>query len=279
MSNVVNLRRSCRDKYVMPQVITPYTCPFNIITGDALEKMKLMASASFDVIMFSPPYNLGNSTGGGIKGGGDSGKWKNAKLRDGYDGFDDNMPRDLYVQWQKEILTECWRLLADDGAIFYQHHERVQAGILQTPHELNPDLPHRQTLYWDRGSSHLFNHTFANPIHEVIYIFAKPKFAFRKSHGLRTIIRMNRDRNNDHPAPYPPELAQMMFKALKPHHTRILDPFSGSGSTGVAALREGRTFVGVELSAKYAEDSRERLALELETIHGPDGPHPISLAA
>lgn len=280
MSNVVNLRRSCRDKYVMSShTLTSADVPFNIITGDALAKMKLMASASFDAIMFSPPYNLGTSTGGGLKGSGKSGKWKNAKLASGYDGYNDDMPRDLYVQWQKEVLTECWRLLSDDGVIFYQHHERVQGGVLQTPHDLNPGLPHRQTLYWDRGSSHCFNHTFATPIHEVVYIFAKPKFAFKKSHGLKTVFRMSKDFGNPHPAPFPVELPQMLIAALKPHHTRILDPFSGSGSTGVAALREGRTFVGVEISSKYAEDSRERLALELATIYGAHGHHTISLVA
>lgn len=260
MTNVINLTdfRLTNDKIGNTSHPT-----YEIINGDALDTMKTMASSSFDAIMFSPPYNLGNSTGGGIRGSRKSGKWKNAKLANGYDGYDDNMPRDLYVQWQKDILTECWRLLADDGVIFYQHHERIQAGILQTPHELNPGLPHRQTLYWDRGSSHCFNHTFANPIHEVIYIFAKPKFAFRKSHGLKSVIRMDKDQGNPHPAPYPVELPQMMIQALKPHHTRILDPFSGSGSTGVAALREGRNYTGIEQSAEYAEASRERLAKEL----------------
>ena len=260
MTNVINLTdfRLTNDKIGNTSHPT-----YEIINGDALKTMMTMPSASFDAIMFSPPYNLGNSTGGGIRGSGKSGKWKNAKLANGYDGYDDNMPRDLYVQWQKDILTQCWRLLSDDGVIFYQHHERIQAGILQTPHELNPGLPHRQTLYWDRGSSHCFNHTFANPIHEVIYIFAKPKFAFRKSHGLKSVIRMDKDQGNPHPAPYPVELPQMMIQALKPHHTRILDPFSGSGSTGVAALREGRNYTGIEQSAEYAEASRERLAKEL----------------
>lgn len=245
--------------------MTDIITPFNIITGDALETMKTMDDGSFDAIMFSPPYNLGTSTGGGIRGATKTGKWKNAKLAGGYAGYSDDMPRPLYVQWQKEVLTECWRLLADDGAIFYQHHERVQGGILQTPHDLNPGLPHRQTIYWDRGSSHLFNQTFATPIHEVIFVFAKPKFRFRKSHGLKSVIRMNKDHGNSHPAPYPVALPQMIIGALQSHHTRILDPFSGSGSTGVAALREGRTYVGIEQSVEYAESSRERLKLEYDS--------------
>lgn len=231
-----------------------------VINDDCLNAMRDMADGSFHAITFSPPYNLGTSTGGGIKGSGKTGKWTGAKLADGYDTFDDAMPRADYVRWQKEVLSECWRLLADDGAIFYQHHERVQAGVLQTPHDLNPGLPHRQTLYWDRGSSHCFNHTFATPIHEVVYIFAKPKFAFRKSHGLKTVFRMGKDHGNPHPAPFPVELPQMLIAALKPEHTNILDPFSGSGSTGVAAKREGRNFVGIELSEKYAAESRVRIA-------------------
>jgi modification methylase len=246
------------DKYPVSNDNTPPTSL--VITDDCLNAMRSMPDGSFHAIIFSPPYNLGTSTGGGIKGSGKTGKWTGAKLADGYDTYDDAMPRAEYVQWQKDVLTECWRLLADDGAIFYQHHDRVQDGILQTPHDLNPDLLLRQVLIWDRGSSHLFNHCFANPVHEVIYIFAKKKWSFRRTHGLKTVIRLDKDRGNPHPAPFPVELPQMLIAALKPEHTNILDPFSGSGSTGVAAKREGRNFIGIELSEKYAAQSRVRIA-------------------
>lgn len=229
-----------------------------IINGDVLTEMTKMADGSVDVIVTSPPYNLGESSGGGFKGSDKTGKWTSAKLRDGYDGHDDAMPYADYVAWQKAFLRECWRLIPDDGAIFYQHKNRVQNGELRTPHDLNPDLLLRQIIIWDRGSGMNFNQTFATPSHEVIYVFAKPKFRFRKGHGLKDVLKILPDRGNPHPASFPVELPRQIIAATTAK--TILDPFSGSGSTGVAALLEGRRFVGIEQSAAYCRMAEERLA-------------------
>lgn len=167
------------------------------------------------------------------------------------------MPYGDYVAWQKAFLTECWRLIPEDGAIFYQHKNRVQDGLLRTPHNLNPGLPIRQIIIWDRGSSHNFNRSFALPSHEVIYIFAKPKFRFRKGHGLKDVIRLLADKGNAHPAPFPVELPRMIMAATEAK--TVCDPFCGSGSTGVAALLEGRKFVGIEQSADYCRMAEKRL--------------------
>ena len=136
--------------------------------ADCLYQMKQMANGSVDVIVTSPPYNLGEGQGGFPTR---KGKWKTAKLREGYDGHGDAMHYEDYVAWQKAFLLECWRLIPEDGAIFYQHKHRVQHGILRTPHDLNPGLPLRQIIIWDRGSGMNFNRAFATPSHEVIYLF------------------------------------------------------------------------------------------------------------
>lgn len=229
-----------------------------VIHGDMLAEMGKMADGSVDIIVTSPPYNIKQSSGGGFKGSDKSGKWSSAKLRDGYDGYDDALPYEDYVAWQKAFLRECWRLIPDDGAIFYQHKNRVQNGVLRTPHDLNPDLLLRQIIIWDRGSGMNFNKAFATPSHEVIYVFAKSKFRFRKGHGLKDVLKVLPDRSNPHPAPFPVELPRLIIAATDAK--TILDPFSGSGSTGVAALLEGRRFVGIEQSAAYCRMAEERLA-------------------
>jgi modification methylase len=98
-----------------------------IILGDCLEVMRGLPSESIDLIVTSPPYNLKNSTGNGMK---DSrgGKWKNAELVNGYTHHNDCMPHEEYVKWQRECLKEMFRLIPDDGAIFYNHKWRVQDG-------------------------------------------------------------------------------------------------------------------------------------------------------
>ena len=63
-----------------------------IICGDCLETMKKMPDKSVDLIVTSPPYNLKNSTGNGMKPCTTSGKWAGAALQNGYSHYDDNMP-------------------------------------------------------------------------------------------------------------------------------------------------------------------------------------------
>src|SRR3954463_5719007 len=102
----------------------------HIICGDAVEVMESMAPDSVDLIITSPPYNIKNSTGNGLKNG-RGGKWENAALQNGYTHHDDCMPHDEYVAWQRQCLSEMLRIIPDHGAIFYNHKWRVQAGLLQ----------------------------------------------------------------------------------------------------------------------------------------------------
>src|SRR5947209_2147699 len=89
-----------------------------IICGDALEVMRQIPSESVDLIVTSPPYNLKNSTGNGMKDG-RGGKWANAALVNGYAAHHDCMPHEEYVAWQRDCLTEMMRLIKNDGAVFY----------------------------------------------------------------------------------------------------------------------------------------------------------------
>src|SRR5437763_2182405 len=101
-----------------------------IICGDILKVIKHIPNESVDLIVTSPPYNLKNSTGNGMKDG-RGGKWSKARLLNGYALHDDNLPHERYVAWQRECLAEMMRLLTDHGAIFYNHKWRVQDGLLQ----------------------------------------------------------------------------------------------------------------------------------------------------
>jgi modification methylase len=72
-----------------------------IICGDCIATMKEMPSNTIDLIVTSPPYNLKNSTGNGMKACTTSGKWAGAALQNGYTHHDDCMPHDKYVEWQR----------------------------------------------------------------------------------------------------------------------------------------------------------------------------------
>ena len=73
--------------------------------------------------------------------------------------------------------------------------------------------------------------------------------------------RLNEKSNglNDHPAPFPWQLAEWCGKLICPPGGTILDPFSGSASTGVAALRNGWNYIGIDSSEEYVSMSARRL--------------------
>ena len=96
-----------------------------VICGDCLEVMRQMPDDSIDLVVTSPPYNLKNSTGNGMKANTKSGKWAGNPLQNGYTHHNDEMPHDQYVEWQRACLTEAMRLLKSDGAIFYNHKWRA----------------------------------------------------------------------------------------------------------------------------------------------------------
>ena len=112
-----------------------------IICGDSIEVMKQMPDECLDLVVTSPPYNLKNSTGNGMKDG-RGGKWAGAALVNGYSHYDDCMPHDEYEAWQRNCLAEMFRLIKEDGTIFYNHKWRVQDGLLQDRQNIQ-DQAHR----------------------------------------------------------------------------------------------------------------------------------------
>jgi site-specific DNA-methyltransferase (adenine-specific) len=177
-----------------------------------------------------------------------------------------------------DLLTECWRVLKDDGAIFFQHKDQQYRGVTITPDELKPGLPLRQRIIWDRGSGPCSNYNFLRPSYEFIYLFAKPKFKFGTSGKIMDVLRIAPAKSS-HPAPFPVELPHRIFQQLKPEHDVICDVFSGSGSTGVAARATGRHYVGIDIDAGYNEEAAERLNCTVETLAAPEPRKRLSVKA
>lgn len=219
--------------------------------------MRKMPPESVDVVVTSPPYNLKNSTGNGMKDG-RGGKWSRAALLNGYADYDDNMPHDAYVNWQRECLTEMMRLLKPDGAIFYNHKWRVQGGLLQDRSDIVEGFPVRQIIIWQRAGGINFNPGYFVPTYEVVYLIAKKGFRLaKKANAHGDVWRFNQELKNEHPAPFPLAFADRCVASTTGQV--VLDPFMGSGTTALAALQNGRDFVGIELSPEYCKLASKRL--------------------
>ncbi|MGN1239753.1 MAG: DNA-methyltransferase [Paludibacteraceae bacterium] len=228
-----------------------------IINGDCLDVLSKFPDSSIDLVVTSPPYNLKNSTGNGMKDG-RGGKWSNAALINGYENYDDCMPHDEYAQWQHKVLLELLRVIKDDGAIFYNHKWRVQAGLIQDRRDIVYDVPLRQIIIWRRKGGINFNDGYFLPTYEVIYLIAKKDFKLAP-HANRygDVWDIMQEQRNDHPAPFPVELIDRIISSTTAQ--LILDPFMGSGTTAVVAAGLGRNFIGIEKSAKYCESAMQRL--------------------
>lgn len=246
--------------------------------GDCLTLLSQMPDATVDLVVTSPPYNLLNSSGNGMKNG-NGGKWSRAALMKGYATHSDAMPHETYVNWQRECLSEMLRVLSPDGAIFYNHKWRVQKGLLQDRADIVDGFPVRQVIIWQRSGGFNHNPGYFLPTYEVVYLIAKPGFRLApKAGGVGDVWRIRQDRGNPHPASFPVDLARRAIAATNAQI--ILDPFIGSGTTAVAALLEGRQYIGVDVSEDYCRLARQRIAdvqAELDRVAAPAEP-PSGLA-
>jgi len=234
---------------------------YKIIQGDCLDVLPTLEAGSVGVIVTSPPYNLSNTSGGGLKGAIGVGKWPNASLAHGYSDHADKMPHEEYVEWQRECLSGMIRVLSEDGAIFYNHKWRVQKGLLQDRADIVEGFPVRQIIIWQRAGGINFNDGYFLPTYEVIYLICKPNFRLApKANAVGDVWRINQENNNPHPAPFPIEIAQRCIQSTTAN--LVLDPFLGSGTTCVAALREGRESIGIEISPEYCALAEKRCQQE-----------------
>ena len=230
-----------------------------IICGDCLSVMRAMPDNCVDLIVTSPPYNLLNSTGNGLKKNTNCGKWKNAQIKNGYQNFEDNLPYPEYIEWQKACVNEMMRLIKDDGAVFYNNKNRVQNGLLQDRGEIVRGQPLRQVITWRRKGGINFNAGYFLPTTEQIYLLCRKPFKLVKGANKWTDVwDIKQESNNPHPAPFPEELIDRIISCTKAQV--VLDPFGGSGTTAVCALKQNRNFILIEKSHEYCELAQNRIS-------------------
>ena len=229
-----------------------------IICGDCVEILSQIPDKSVDLAVTSPPYNLKNSTGNGMKDG-RGGKWSNAALLNGYSHHHDCMPHKEYVAWQKKCISEVMRTLKDDGALFYNHKWRVQAGLLQNRDDIVSGFPVRQIIIWRRAGGINFNPGYFLPTYEVIYLIAKKKFRLApKANAHGDVWEFPQEMKNSHPAPFPALLIERIISSTSAK--TVLDPFMGSGTTAIASMFCKRKYIGIDISEEYCEMAKERIS-------------------
>ena len=141
--------------------------------------------------------------------------------------------------------------------------------------EIDKHLDFKQMVVWDKGPMGMGWHYRRS--YETVLVAQKAGAAcrwFDESSAIENIIRPGYlgirkiiPDKTEHPTPKPPELARHFIRLhTAPGHT-VLDPFMGGGSTGVAAVKEGRRFTGVEVEPQWFDMARQRIS---EALKQPD---------
>jgi site-specific DNA-methyltransferase (adenine-specific) len=226
-----------------------------VINGDCLVEMKNIPDKSIDMVLTSPPYNLGNSHHTGNKR---------------HKAYNDNLPEREYQEWQITVLNECYRVLKDNGSLIYNHKNRIKEGVQITPYQwiLKTEFIIKQELVWFNGSQN-FDKIRFYPMTERIYWLAKsPKTKLFNTINHHDLFDKKEWKSvgtkGQHTRAFPEKMVEDFLRCF-PGAKIILDPFAGSGTTGVACKNLNRNYILIEKEPEYIEIINKRLnSVQLE---------------
>ena len=241
--------------------------------GDSLEFLRTIPTGSVDLVITSPPYCMGKE-------------------------YDKSNEIAYFIDIHKKIFPEIIRVVKDGGNICWQVGYHVNnSNIIPLDFLIfdilkgYKDIHLKNRIIWQYGHGLHSSKRFSGR-HEDVLWFAKgdknifnldPVRVPQKYPGKRYYkginkgefsgnplgknpsdvweipnVKANHVEKTCHPCQFPVALAQRLVLALSKKGGYILDPFMGSGSAGVAALIEGRKFVGVDINRRYWQAARKR---------------------
>ena len=243
--------------------------------GDASNLLNTLPDESINLIITSPPYNLGKPYE------------KRSSLKE-------------YIEFQRKIIVECVRVLSQKGSICWQVGNYVENGeivpldILLYPIFSTLSLKLRNRIVWSFGHGLHSSKRFSGR-YEVILWFTKsdnyifnldavrvpqkyPQKKYFKGPRKGQLsgnplgknpgdvweipnVKSNHVEKTIHPCQFPVELVERLVLALTNKGDRVLDPFIGVGSTAIAALMHNRKIIGAEIMHEYLEIAKKRIHL------------------
>jgi len=218
--------------------------------------------------------------------------------------YDEDMLLADYLEMLHDVFAECYRVLVPGGRAVVNVANLGRKPYIPLSSRVNAMMEDigflmRGEVIWDKsasaGSSCAWGsfQSASNPclrdIHEYILIFSKGEYRLPRGKDERERGRedtIERDmfiestksiwrfptesaRKVGHPAPFPVELPRRAIELYTFAGDVVLDPFMGSGSTCVAALRSGRKYLGVDVDEEYCELARQRISTEEQILVAP----------
>jgi site-specific DNA-methyltransferase (adenine-specific) len=237
------------------------------------DQMSAIPDASIHLMVTSPPYN--------------------AKKE-----YDDDLSLDAYRELLRSVFAETYKKLVTGGRAcinianlgrkpYIPLHSYIIEDMLEIGYYM------RGEIIWDKaasaGSSTAWGSwlSAANPVlrdvHEYILVFSKDSFS-RKRNGKENSIRKEdflawtksvwtfpsvSAKRIGHPAPFPEELPHRLIQLYTYVGDVVLDPFCGSGTTCLSAVKSGRHYIGYDIEEKYIELANERIRQYTDQIRLP----------
>jgi site-specific DNA-methyltransferase (adenine-specific) len=260
-----------------------------IYATDCLGGMKTIDEKSIDVIVTSPPYNIGKK----------------------YKAYHDEKPRDEYLDWIEEVAAESHRILKDEGSFFlnvggkftdpwiaidvanrFRSHFTLQNQIhwiksIALPKEDMGDYSHTNATIAVGHYQPINSRKYLSGGHEFIFHFTKfgdveiDKLSIGVPYQDKSNIGRWKSANKDlrergnvwfipyktiqesrpHPTVFPEQLPELCIKLHGYNEkTVVLDPFMGIGTTALACRKLGVNFLGFEIDPSYVEIANEKLS-------------------
>ena len=238
---------------------------FKLIKGDTFRILKKLEDKTIDTIFADPPYFLSNdgiTCSGGKMVTVNKGKW------------DESDSLKYKHNFNKKWIKECYRILKDDGTIWI-------SGTLHNIYSIGMALEEEgfkiiNNITWQKTNPppNLACKTFTHSTETILWArkdIKKCKYKFNyelmknmndgkqmKDVWTTSLTKLSEKKYGKHPTQKPLEILEKIIKASTDEKDIILDPFSGSGTTGIAAYKLGRNYIGIEREKEYLDLSIKR---------------------
>lgn len=225
---------------------------WQVIHGDCLEVMRQLPDGCVDAVVTDPPY---------CSGGRNQATARNLVTKSDRDNdewfISDNMGVDTYIRWMRQIANESLRCasLGSQGFVFTDW--RQYTNLVTAWESVGWSL--RGCIVWDKAKGGAMGSFWRNN-HEWCCVFTKGAPRPLPHGGFFNTWQGTKPQGGQHPTEKPLRLMRYLCESVTPVGGIVLDPFAGSGTTGVAAILEKHRFIGIEREAAYVDIARRRIA-------------------
>lgn len=230
--------------------------------GDCLDVMASIPGDMVSTILTSPPYNMNLR----ISNGKYCSRQITKELTTKYVGFDDNLSMEDYYRFNEKVLTECLRI---SETTFYnvQFLTGNKPALFRLLGKFHKNI--KEFIVWDKVNAQpAIRDGVLNSQFEAIIVLQNsspearrfPAAQFKRG-TLSNVWAIKRGKrlSKVHGATFPEELADMVISNFTKSGDTVLDPFMGTGTTGVSCKKLGRNFIGIEISSEYCSMANDRI--------------------